>query len=228
MYIDNAHVRLRGFIASRKIPLWLKLLYTFFAAILVSAYWRSTPLALLWFCNMAVLITLAGLWLESSLLLSTQILAVFWPHLFWQIDYGIQITTGLKVFHFCGLTPTDYMFDPKFPPLNRILSMQHAWLLYLLLWTIWRLGYDRRALLVQIMYAWLLLLISYALTKDLHGPAGNVNNILGMSDSAPQTWMAPWLWLAFLMLFLPMFHYAPLHFVLRKFFHPPNMEWPTT
>jgi hypothetical protein len=100
--------------------------------------------------------------------------------------------------------------------------MQHAWGLYLLLWAVWRLGYDRRALLAQTLYAWVILLLTYALTKDIHGPAGNVNNVFGISNREPQTWMAPWVWMVFLMVFLPVCHYAPVHYLFRRIFRAPE------
>lgn len=219
--VADARERFRRFFSGGKIPLWVKLLYTLYVAVLVPAYWQSTPLVFIWFCNLAVLITLAALWMENSLLVSMQTLAIFWPHLFWQIDYLTQITIGIKVFKVCGLTPAEYMFDPGYPALNRCLSMQHAWMLYLLLWLLWRLGYDRRALGAQTFYAWVVFLVSYAIVKDMHGPAGNVNSIFGVSGSEPQTWMAPWLWLAVLMVFMPLCWYGPLHFLFRRVFRPP-------
>jgi hypothetical protein len=169
-----------------------------------------------------VLVILLALWLESSLLLSMQLLAILWPHLFWQLDYFTQMTLGIKIFKFCGLTPAEYMFDPGFASLRRCLSMQHAWMLYFLLWMVWRLGYDRRALGAQTLYAWVILLLSYALVRDIHGPAGNVNSIYGLSASEPQTRMAPWLWLVVLMVFMPLCWYGPLHFVFRRKFCPPK------
>lgn len=217
----HARQRFRRFFSGGRIPLWVKLLYTLYVAVLVPAYWQSTPLVFLWFCNLAVLITLAALWMENSLLVSMQTLAIFWPHLFWQVDYLTQVTIGVKVFKVCGLTPAEYMFDPGFAPLNRWLSMQHAWMLYLLLWAIWRLGYDRRALGAQTFYAWVVLFLTFATMKDMHGPAGNVNSIFGVSGSEPQTWMATWLWLVVLMVFMPLCWYGPLHFLFRKIFRPP-------
>jgi hypothetical protein len=202
---------------TRKIPLWAKLAYTAFVALFVTVLAPSNPMAFLWFCNAAVLITLAGVWLENSLLLSMQALAIFWPHLFWQADMLIQVTTGAKVFAGCGLTPADYMFDPNYPMVNRFLSLQHAWLLYFVLWLLWRLGYDRRALPAQTVCAWVLLPLTYALVGDGRGPAGNVNNILGLS-SEPQAWVPSWTWLLFLMVFIPVCHYMPLHFLFRTIF----------
>jgi hypothetical protein len=101
---------------------------------------------------------------------------------------------------------------------NRLLNGQHAWMLYLLFFVLWRLGYDRRALPVQTVCAWVILSLSYALTTDIHEPAGNLNRVYGPWDREPQTWMGPWVWVAFLMVFIPVCHYAPLHFLFRRIF----------
>jgi len=56
-----------------RIPLWLKVVYTGFVAVLVPYYWRTYgPVNFLWFCDIALLVTLAALWLESPLLFSMQ------------------------------------------------------------------------------------------------------------------------------------------------------------
>jgi hypothetical protein len=59
------------------IPLWLKLLDTAYVAILVPVYWRFYgPANFLWFSDLALLISLAALWLENPLLASMQALSV--------------------------------------------------------------------------------------------------------------------------------------------------------
>jgi len=40
------------------------------------------------------------------------------------------------------------MFDARFPPVLRLLSLFHGWLPILLVYLVWKLGYDRRAVLV--------------------------------------------------------------------------------
>src|SRR6266571_6116529 len=55
----------------RKIPLWIKLPYTAFLAVLIPFYWRTYgPVNFLWFCDVALLVTLPALWLESPFLSS--------------------------------------------------------------------------------------------------------------------------------------------------------------
>ena len=57
--------------ASNRVPLWLKLAYTAFMAVLVPVYWHYYgPTNFLYFCDLALLITLVGIWIESPLLVS--------------------------------------------------------------------------------------------------------------------------------------------------------------
>ena len=57
--------------AARRIPLWLKLAYTVFMAVLIPIYLRNYgPTNFLYFCDVALIITLVGIWIESPLLVS--------------------------------------------------------------------------------------------------------------------------------------------------------------
>jgi hypothetical protein len=48
------------------IPLWLKIAYTAFVVVVIPIYWASwTPANFLWFCDVALLLTLPALWLEG-------------------------------------------------------------------------------------------------------------------------------------------------------------------
>jgi hypothetical protein len=53
----------------------------------------------------------------------------------------------------------------------RGLSLFHAVIPFLLLWLVYRLGYDRRGWIVQTLFAWLLLPVCFFLTD----PAKNIN-----------------------------------------------------
>src|SRR5438552_18792150 len=89
--------------------------------------------------------------------------------MFWVVDF-----LGGAVGHpITGMT--NYMFNPGIPLFVRGLSSFHGWLPFLLLWMVWRLGYDRRALALQAAVCWLDLLLCYWLVDDPNGPAANVN-----------------------------------------------------
>ena len=181
---------------SHQIPLGLKLAYTVFVAVLVPIYWdKYTPLNFLYFCDVALLLTVPALWLESSLLASMMAVGITLPQLIWQVDF---ISFLLFRTHF-PLDFTSYMFNPEKPLYLRGLSFFHFWLPILLLWMVWRLGYDRRALLSQIALTALILLLSYLFTARIDGLAGNVNKVFGMDEKVPQSSMHRLLWLGILL-----------------------------
>ena len=89
------------------IPLWLKLSYTVYAAVTAAVYVRKYPLwNFLWFSDIALLVTVPALWLESSLLSSMMLLSIFLPELVWNIGFFGRLLTGKRI---GGLT--DNMFD---------------------------------------------------------------------------------------------------------------------
>src|SRR5438876_11564943 len=60
--------------APRRIPAWVKIAYTVFVAVLVPEYLRFYgPANFLWFCDIALLLTVPALWLESRFLASMQL-----------------------------------------------------------------------------------------------------------------------------------------------------------
>jgi hypothetical protein len=208
-----------------RIPRWIKLLVTAWTAMLVLEHCCAVPLSLLWFCNVALLLTCVGLWLESSFLLSMQAVgSVLWMSL-WFLDFWIHILTGVKSME-PPLGISNYMFDPQLSLLSRGLSLYHVWIPFVLLFSIKRLGYDRRAAAAQTLLAWFLLLLSYGLTTNMHGPAGNLNRAYGLSASEPQQWVSPSLWLVIVMLVCPICCYYPTHLVLRRLFQPPHPRSP--
>src|SRR6185369_13742330 len=130
--------------------LWLKIVYTLFICVLVPVYWINYgPGNFLWFSDIALLMTAAALWLESSLLASMMALSVIVLESVWIVDFVIGLIGGSSVI---GLSA--YMFDAKISLPLRALSLFHVVLPPLLVWLLYRLGYDTRALFVQIVLAW--------------------------------------------------------------------------
>jgi hypothetical protein len=207
--MGNAHESLVRRLRGERIPLWLKIVYTAFCGALVPYYAiQYGPVNFLWFCDVALLITLLALWLESPILASMQAVAIVLPQLMWAVDFVVRLVAGVHIVNL-----TEYMFDPTIPLFVRGLSLFHGWLPFLLLWLVWRLGYDRRALHAQTLVCWLDLLLCYLMVDDPKGRAGNVNKILGMNDDVPQTSMSPLHWLALLMAAYPLCVYVPTNLV---------------
>ncbi len=198
----------------RQIPLWLKVAYTAFVAVLVPVYWdKYTPVNFLYFCDVALLLTVPALWLESSYLASMMAVAITLPQLLWQVDFVYYLLFRV---HF-PVDLTGYMFEPERSLFLRGLSFFHFWLPLLLVWLICRLGYDRRALRGQIVLSCVVLLLSYLFTTYPYGPAGNVNKVFGPGGDSdpPQVWMPPLLWLGVVIVAMPVVIYVPTHFVFR-------------
>jgi hypothetical protein len=206
---------------ARRIPLGVKLGYSAFVAVLVPVYWRSYgPTNFLYFCDVALLLTLAGVWLESALLVSMCCVGILLPQLFWLADF-LSHVLGF------GLTGmTGYMFRPTLSLFTRALSLFHGWLPLLLLWLVSRLGYDRRALRAWGALAVVLVLVSYAF---LPAPGAalpnpnvpvNVDYVYGLSDREPQHWVNPNLYVAIYLAALWAVIFIPTHALLRRIARP--------
>lgn len=193
-----------------QLPLWLKISYTIYTLILIPIYWRHYGLGnFLWFSDIALFTTVIALWLENSLLASMMALSVVILESVWIVDFVIGLFTGSSVI---GLSA--YMFDAKIPTPIRALSLFHLFLPPLLLWLVYRLGYDPRALLWQTALAWIVLPVCYLLTR----PSENVNWVHGFGNHVPQKWLPPNLYLVLLMLAFPLVLYLPTHFLFKKLF----------
>lgn len=199
--------------SSCKIPLWVKPVYTSWVVLLLTTYRHTTLLGLLWSCNVALLVAWDGFWFESSLLVSMAALGIVWWQLLWVIDFLIHAITGWN-----ALGMSNYMFDAKFSLFSRGMSLYHGWLPFTLLWGLSRLGYNRRALIPQTLVAWTVFVLSALLTTDVTGPAGSLNMVYGLSETAPQTWMRPSLWFTLVMVLWSASVYLPSHIVFTRVF----------
>jgi hypothetical protein len=198
--------------AGRRIPLWVSAAYTAFIAVLVPYYWRwYGPANFLWFCDIALFLALIALWTESRFLASMQLVAVLLPSAIWLVDFLGRLATGTF-----PLNWTVYMFRPEVPLIIRALSLFHAWFPFLLLWAVWRLGYDGRGWVAQSVLAWVVLPICYCCTAPRRG----INGAFGMGGEHLQEWVPPLVWLGFVMVLYPLAVFLPTHLLLRALFPP--------
>ena len=206
--LDQAHTIWALFTADQ-IPLSLKVSFTLFVCLLVPVYWvQYGPGNFLWFSDIALLLTVPALWLDSALLTSMMALAVGLLEAAWIVDFFVRLIAGASII---GLS--SYMFDPKISLFIRVLSLFHIVLPILLLWMVYRLGYDSRALGAQTLLSWIVLPVSYLLTE----PSENVNWVYGFGDQ-PQRWIPARFYVLFLMALFPLIIYLPSHVLLKALF----------
>ena len=154
-----------------------------------------------------------ALWRENQLLASIPAVGIVLPQLLWCVDY----ICGLFGFFPVGMT--SYMFNAESSFFLRSLSLFHGWLPLLLLYMVYRLGYDRAALAWWWGIAWVAMFIGFFLlppAKDPENPVlpYNVNYVYG--PDAPQTVWPEWAWFVMVLLVIPIGFVLPTHFAFRK------------
>jgi hypothetical protein len=193
----------------KKLPLWLKVAYTLWMLTWVPTYLlHHGPQNFLWICDLCNCILLVAIWAESRLLFSSQLLAVFIPSVLWTFDVAWRALFGIH-----PIGGTGYMFDPAIPLHIRLISLFHVVVPPLLLWCVWRLGFDRRGLALQCIITAVLLPATYLLTD----PELNINWVHGLFGE-PQSVVHPWLYVALCILCYPLVLYLPTHGLCLLFF----------
>jgi hypothetical protein len=203
------------------LPRWIVLTYTTFMLVLIPVYaWHYGWTNFLYFCDVALLLTLYGMWRPSPLAISMAAVGILLPQALWCADYAWGGWHHLMGQPYSGMT--GYMFDEAKPFYLRALSLFHGWLPFLLVYLVMKVGYDSRALV-----RWTLLMVGLCLFAYFAlPPAGavlvdpntprNVNYVFGMNDSAPQTWLPSGGYLVGWMGFLFACVALPTHLVLKK------------
>lgn len=133
-------------------------------AVFSTAYARMYgPAVFLNLCDIAVFLTCVGIWLGSPLLLSSQAVSSLVVDIIWDLDLLWRSLTGR---HLVG--GTEYLWDTKYPLWLRLLSCFHLVWPPLLIWTLRRLGYDRRGFRMQAALAAVVLVFSRFLGPELN------------------------------------------------------------
>ena len=144
------------------------------------------------------------LWLESPLIFSWQATGL----LLFQSLYTIDLLGAvLSNRHFIG--GTEYMFDSGLPLYLRLLSLFHVVTPPLLLWAIWRLGYDKRGWKYQTLTTWVVVPINY-----FWRPQYDINWARGpffREQHIVPGWRTCWAYLVV----VPLVVYLPTHLLLQ-------------
>jgi hypothetical protein len=205
--------------SNREVSPVVKWGFTAFMAVLVPTYWyHYGPTNFLYFCDLALFVTLFAVWRNSALAASSAAVGILIPQIFWCVDFGCE----LAGFHLSGMT--SYMFDEQRDLFLRGLSLFHGWLPFLLIYLVARLGYDHRALKSWTGLAWTACIVAFfflppagAVFADVNVPR-NVNYVFGVDDAKPQEWMPAELYLISWMVGLLIVFFVPTHLSLKRFF----------
>lgn len=219
---DNASM-----MGTRRIPRPIQWLYTAFMAVLVPVYWTQYgPTNFLYFCDVALFLTLVGVWTNNRLLVSMPAVGILLPQALWCADF-LAMCVGGKI---TGMTA--YMFDGNRPVFLRGLSLFHGWLPFLLVFLVRRVGYDRRALWAWTSLAWVLCLVCFVAMPPAGGEhasklvPNNINYVWGFDDAQPQAWLPAKWYLAGWMTALAILIYWPTHRLLLRWSPKPGkVDW---
>lgn len=160
-----------GLIAQKRIPLWFKVTYTVLVAAWICLYAGFYPVShFLWMCHVGNLVLVAAFWLESPLLFSWQAVALLLADLLWTFDLLTRITIGIH-----PLSATTYLFVEQLPMAQRLASLFHLAMPWILIWGLWRFGYDHRAFWLQLATCWILFPLSYLFGSE----ADDINWVYG-------------------------------------------------
>jgi len=188
-----------------RLPLWIKLLWTLWVMAWLPLYWKYYGAQnFLYFCDLGNLLILAGLWLESSLIFSWEACGL----LVFQTLYAVDLI-GAWFFHKHWIGGTEFMFDASVPFYLRMFSLFHIVVPPLLLWGVWRLGYDKRGWKYQTVLCWIVVPINH-----YWRPLYNVNWARGLGH---EQHLVPGLaYLLSYLILVPAVVYWPTHLVLQR------------
>lgn len=199
-------------VAKKKFPAVLRWGAPVWLAVWIPAYWRTWgAVNFLHFCDIAIVLTCIGLFSDSVLLVSSQLVASILVDITWIADVSCKLLTGRYL-----LGGTEYMFDGHYALWVRLLSLFHIAMPVLLLWVVWRYGYDRRGLALQLAIAFAAFIAS-----RFTNPALNMNYAFADPFFHRQWGPAP-THVAVIFLFMLVVVYGPTHLVLTKFAPEPN------
>ena len=188
-----------------RIPLWLKIAWTIWLMAWAPLYWKQYGVQnFLFFCDLGNIFIGIAMWLESSLIFSWQACGLLLFQTLYVIDLAGALVSG---HHIIG--GTEYMFDPSLALAIRLLSLFHVVTPPLLLWALWRLGYDNRGWKYQTLTAWVVVPINY-----LWRPQLDVNWARGLFFHE-QHLVPGWFYLLAYLTMVPLLVYYPTHLFLK-------------
>lgn len=197
-----------------KFPAWVRWLALLWLVVWVPAYWRTWGASnFLQLCDVAALLTCIGLLSGSALLLSSQALPVLLVDTAWTIDAAWRLLLG---HHLIG--GTEYLFDAQYPLWVRLLSLFHMALPLVLIWALFRGGYDRRGLPLESMITLAVFFLARFTSPDKN------MNFAFRDPFVHRAWGPAPIHVLLSVLFMILVVYYPTDWLLRKVISVPVRE----
>lgn len=192
-----------------QIPLWIKIAYSLFLCVLIPVYWKNWGLSnFLWISDVSLILTVFSLWFENRLLASTIACISLIPEIFWNVEFIFHLLTGKRI---AGLT--DYMFNREKPLYLRLLSLFHVFLPVVMFYLVYKLGYDKRALISAIILTSAVFMITYLFTD----PKDNINQVFYFVRESEKK-IPHGLYLFLIITGMTILFFLPTHFILSRWF----------
>jgi hypothetical protein len=193
-------------------PGWVRWAALVWMAVWFPVYWRVWGAAnFLHLCDIAVILTCVGFWIDSPLLISSQAVSSMVVDAMWVLDALSAAGFGKHIFG-----GTEYFFDPTYALWVRMLSLYHVAIVAVLLWAVRRAGYDRRGWALQSGIA----AVAFVAAR-FTPPVQNINFAYQLPVVNQPLGPAP-LHVAACVVFMVFVVYWPTHWALRKIFAAPH------
>lgn len=194
-------------------------LFALWIAISITWVRRQGAMQMLWFCDVALLMTALGLFLRSARLVTAQLVALLLFHAIWSLELWLCLLGG-----YLPLGATAYMFYPGFSLWEKTLSFfSHTFVVPAALYGAFVLGAPRRAWLFQ----WAQTCAIFGLTFLLTNPAENINWLFGMELLRPATREQSILYYSAMVVLPPFLAYLPTNRLITSLAqrHAPSEAW---
>jgi len=191
-----------------RVPFWLKIGWTLWLIVWAPVYWRQYGAQnFLFFCDIGNVLIGIGLWLESPLIFSWAACGLLLFQSLYIVDFTGALLTGQHI-----IGGTEYMFDPHLSLWVRLLSLFHLVTPPLLLWAIWRFGYNPSGWKLASLTTWIVVPINY-----FWRPEQDVNWARGLFFHEQHA-LPGWTYLGMYLVVVPLCVYYPTHIFLKRLF----------
>ena len=153
-----------------KLITFLAIFLIFFGAFaMLYGIYRGYPSWIFWFCYISMILIGIGALRKDSLLIAAQFNLLFFPLLFWNIDFFLVLFTGNSYLGIAG-----YFFEEMLLP-ARIISLEHLFLIPLILYLLYLIKIKKKDILKSYIISIFQVSLIFAVMKILNANIDNVN-----------------------------------------------------